>query len=42
MVRGADLQAVAGALDRIMNANRQLSAFHQERRPGLTRGDGQP
>ncbi len=40
MVRGSDVPPVADALDRIMNANRQLSAFHRERQPGLTHGEG--
>jgi uncharacterized protein (DUF169 family) len=39
MVRGGDVEAVAGALDRIIDANARLTAFHRERRPGLTRGE---
>ena len=39
MVRGADIEKVAGALDRIVDANAQLTTFHQTRRPGLTKGD---
>lgn len=39
MVRGADLEKVAGALDGIMSANAQLSAFHASRRPNLTSGE---
>jgi uncharacterized protein (DUF169 family) len=39
MVRGADLETVAGALETIMSANAQLTAFHQSRRPGLTTGE---
>jgi uncharacterized protein (DUF169 family) len=39
MVRGADIERVAGALDSIMNANAQLMTFHQTRRPGLTARD---
>lgn len=31
MVRGADLEAVAGALDRIIDANARLTEFHQAR-----------
>src|SRR6185436_11256639 len=31
MVRGADVEKVAGALAPIMNANTQLAAFHQAR-----------
>lgn len=39
MVRGGDLEKVAGALDGIMNANAQLTTFHQARQPGLTGGE---
>jgi len=39
MVRGADLEKVAGALDGVMNANAQLTTFHQTRRPSLTKGE---
>src|SRR4030095_7071654 len=39
MVRGADLEKVASGLDGIMNANAQLTAFHQMRRPRLTKGE---
>jgi hypothetical protein len=34
MVRGADLEKVAHALDAIMNANAELREFHRIRRPG--------
>jgi uncharacterized protein (DUF169 family) len=40
MVRGGDVERVAGALASIMNANTQLATFHRDRRPGLTVGDG--
>jgi hypothetical protein len=39
MVRGADLERVTEALEPIMNANEQLTTFHQARRAGLTAGD---
>ena len=39
MVRGADLGNVADALDGIMNANAQLTTFHQTRLPTLTSGE---
>jgi uncharacterized protein (DUF169 family) len=39
MVRGADLEKVASGLDGIMNANTQLTTFHQMRRPSLTKGE---
>jgi uncharacterized protein (DUF169 family) len=39
MVRGADAERIAGALDRILSANAQLTTFHTDRRPGLTTGD---
>ncbi|HEV8583400.1 MAG TPA: DUF169 domain-containing protein [Methylomirabilota bacterium] len=39
MVRGGDLEKVAGALEKIMGANAQLAAFHSSRRPGLTTGE---
>jgi uncharacterized protein (DUF169 family) len=42
MVRGADLEKVAGALAGIVNANAQLAQFHQTRRPTLTTGDAVP
>ena len=39
MVRGADLEKVAGALGTIMNANAQLTTFHETRRTSLTKGE---
>ena len=39
MVRGADTEAISGALDRILEANDRLTTFHRERRPSLTSGD---
>lgn len=39
MVRGGDLEAVAGALDRIIDANARLTEFHRTRQPGLTAGE---
>jgi uncharacterized protein (DUF169 family) len=39
VVRGTDLEAVVGALAGIIDANAQLTAFHQSRRAGLTTGD---
>jgi len=39
MVRGADLGNVSDALDGIMNANAQLTTFHQTRLPTLTSGE---
>jgi uncharacterized protein (DUF169 family) len=39
MVRGRDLEAVAGALDGVASANAELAKFHQARRPELTRGE---
>jgi uncharacterized protein (DUF169 family) len=39
MVRGADVDKVAGALDGILRANRELTAFHEARKPTLTSGD---
>ena len=39
MVRGADLGNVADALDGIMNANAQLTTFHQTRLPTVTSGE---
>ncbi|HEV8321638.1 MAG TPA: DUF169 domain-containing protein [Myxococcota bacterium] len=39
MVRGADLEKVTAALETIKNANDQLAAFHNERKPGLTRAE---
>ena len=39
MVRGAHLANVADALDGIMNANAQLTTFHQTRLPTLTSGE---
>jgi len=39
MVRGADLEKVAGALGTIMNANAQLTTFHETRCPSLTKGE---
>src|SRR5207247_8950653 len=42
MVRGADLERVAGGLDGIMHGNAQRAAFHRTRRSDLTRGDASP
>jgi uncharacterized protein (DUF169 family) len=42
MVRGADLERIAAALDTIANANAQLTTFHETRRPALTRGEAAP
>jgi len=39
MVRAADAEAISRALDRILDANAQLTKFHRDRRPGLTSGD---
>jgi uncharacterized protein (DUF169 family) len=39
MIRGSDLIKVADALSGIIAANRQLTMFHQARRPELTKGD---
>ncbi len=39
MVRGVDLEKVASGLDGIMNANAQLTTFHQTRLPTLTKGE---
>jgi uncharacterized protein (DUF169 family) len=39
MVRGADAESIASALNRILTANAQLRTFHADRRPGLTEGD---
>jgi uncharacterized protein (DUF169 family) len=37
MVPGADLEKIAGELDTIMNANRQLNDYHRQRRSELLR-----
>ena len=34
-VRGADLEAIVGALGKILEANQQLTRYHQERKPKL-------
>jgi uncharacterized protein (DUF169 family) len=37
MVPGADLEKIASELDTITNANRQLNAYHRQRRSELLR-----
>ncbi len=39
MVKGADLEAIAGALDTILAANSKLAAYHGERKTTLTQPD---
>jgi uncharacterized protein (DUF169 family) len=34
-IRGSDVEAVAGALGKILEANQQLTQYHQERKPKL-------
>jgi uncharacterized protein (DUF169 family) len=34
-IRGSDLEAVVGALGKIIEANQQLTSYHQERKPKL-------